>query len=38
MDEGKRFIALFVKRNEHQFHDTVGLTVKIVEYPIQAAA
>jgi hypothetical protein len=38
MDEGKRFIALFVNRNEHPFHDTVGLTVKIVEYPFQAAA
>ena len=38
MDEGKRFIALFVNRNEHPFHDTVGLTVKIVEYPYQVAA
>ena len=38
MDAGKRFIALFVSRNEHPFHDTVGLTVKIVEYPFQAAA
>jgi len=31
MDKGKRFIALFVNRNEHPFHDTVGLTVKISE-------
>ncbi|MFZ0451945.1 MAG: HIRAN domain-containing protein [Desulfatiglandaceae bacterium] len=31
MDQGKRFIALFVNRNEHPFHDTVGLTVKISE-------
>jgi len=38
MDAGRRFIALFVNRNEHPFHDTVGLTVKVVEYPFQAAA
>jgi len=38
MDEGKRFIALFVQRNESPFHDTLGLTVKIVEYPCQMAA
>ena len=38
MDGGGRFIALFVNRNEHPFHDTVGLTVKIVEYPYQVAA
>jgi hypothetical protein len=38
MDEGKRFIALFVNRNEHPLFDTLGLTVKIVEYPFQAAA
>ena len=38
MDAGRRLIALFVNRNEHPFHDTVGLTVKIVEYPFQAAA
>lgn len=31
MDSGKRFIAMFVSRNESPFHDTVGLTVKIVE-------
>jgi single-stranded-DNA-specific exonuclease len=38
MDEGKRYIALFVNRNEHPFHDTIGLTVKIVEYPYEVAA
>ena len=38
MDAGRRLIALFVNRNEHPFHDTVGLTVKIAEYPLQAAA
>ena len=38
MDAGKNLFALFVSRNEHPFHDTVGLTVKIVEYPYQAAA
>lgn len=38
MDAGRRLIALFVNRNEHPFHDTVGLTVKIVEYSYQAAA
>lgn len=38
MDKGKRFIALFVSRNEHPLFDTVGLTVKIVEYPYQQAA
>jgi single-stranded-DNA-specific exonuclease len=38
MDDGKNFIALFMSRNEHPLYDTVGLTVKIVEYPFQAAA
>ena len=38
MDAGRNLFALFVSRNEHPFHDTVGLTVKIVEYPLQAAA
>ncbi len=38
MDAGKNLFALFVSRNEHPFHDTVGLTVKIVEYSYQAAA
>ena len=38
MDNGKRFIALFVSRNEHSLHDTVGLTVKIVGYPYEVAA
>ena len=38
MDAGKNLFALFVSRNEHPFHDTLGLTVKIVEYPFQMAA
>ena len=38
MDGGRRFIALFVNRNEHPLFDKVGLTVKIVEYPYQVAA
>ena len=38
MDAGKIFMAFFVNRNEHPFHDTVGLTVEIVEHPLQAAA
>lgn len=38
MDKGKRFIALFVSRNEHPLFDTVGLTVKIVEYPYEGTA
>ncbi len=38
MDAGRRLIALFVSRNEHPLFDTVGLAVKIVEYPYQLAA
>ncbi len=38
MDAGRNLIALFVSRNEHPLFDTVGLTVKIVEYSYQAAA
>ena len=38
IDKGERYTALFVSRNKHPFHDTVGLTVKIVEYRSQAAA
>ena len=38
IDAGRKFIALFVNRNEHPLFDKVGLTVKIVEYPYQAAA
>lgn len=38
MDAGKNFIALFVTRNEHPHHDTIGLTVRVVEYPYQMAA
>jgi hypothetical protein len=38
MDAGRNLIALFVSRNEHSLFDTLGLTVKIEEYPFQAAA
>ena len=38
MDAGRRSIARFVNLNEHPLFDKVGLTVKIVEYPYQAAA
>jgi HIRAN domain len=38
MDQGRQFIAFFVSRNEHPFHGTVGLTVRIEEYPCQEAA
>ena len=38
IDAGGNFIAQFVSRNEHPFHDIVGLTVRIVEYPYQMAA
>ena len=38
IDRGERYTALFVSCNKHPFHSTVGLTVKIVEYPCQAAA
>ena len=38
IDGGRRLIALFVNRNEHPHFDKVGLTVKIVEYPLQVAA
>ena len=31
MDSGRKFQAYFVKRNEHLYHDKVGMTVKIVE-------
>jgi len=31
MDAGRRFLALFVKRNEAFRYDTVGLTIEIVE-------
>jgi hypothetical protein len=31
MDEGREFLALFVRRNESPYHETVGLMVKIVE-------
>lgn len=32
MDVGRRFMAEFVSLNSSPFHDTVGLTVKIIEY------
>jgi HIRAN domain len=38
MDSGRRFIAIFVCRNEHPLHKTVGLTVRIEECPLQKAA
>ena len=31
MDSGRNFRAYFVQRNEHPYHDQVGMTVKIVE-------
>ena len=31
MDSGRSFLAFFVQRNESPYHDTVGMTVKIVE-------
>lgn len=31
MDSGRSFQAYFVQRNESPYHDTVGMTVKIVE-------
>jgi len=31
IDEGKRFLAYFVRRNESPSHSIVGLTVKIIE-------
>jgi len=31
MDLGRTFLAIFVQRNESSYHDTVGMTVKIVE-------
>jgi hypothetical protein len=33
MDEGKKFLAFFVRRNEHPRHKRVGLTVRIEEIP-----
>jgi hypothetical protein len=38
MDAGRKFIAKFISRNESPFHDTVGLTVEVVEYRIRKAA
>ena len=37
MDTGRDFLALFVSRNKHPHHKTMGLTVKIVEYPHDTA-
>ena len=31
MDSGRTFLAIFVQRNESVYHETVGMTVKIVE-------
>ena len=33
MDAGRKFRAEFITRNEHPLHDTVGLTIRIVEMP-----
>lgn len=38
MDAGKTFYTKFVHRNESPFHDTVGLTIEIVEYRLRKAA
>jgi hypothetical protein len=38
VENGRRFIAYFVCRNEHPLHKTVGLTVRIEECPYQEAA
>lgn len=38
MDRGERFMAFFVSRNEHPLHNTVGLTVRVEEYPYLQAA
>ena len=31
MDSGRNFLAYFVQRNESPYHETVGMTVKIIE-------
>ena len=31
MDSGRNFRAYFVQRNEHPYHDQVGMKIKIVE-------
>jgi hypothetical protein len=31
MDAGRDFLALFVRRNQSPYHETVGLMVKIIE-------
>jgi hypothetical protein len=31
LDEGRTFLAMFVRRNEHPAEELIGLTVKIVE-------
>jgi hypothetical protein len=31
MDAGREFMALFVRRNESRYHETVGLMVQIIE-------
>ena len=38
MDAGKRFLAFFVKRNEHPRHKWVGLEVRIEQVPGEEAA
>jgi len=31
MDNGRKFLAEYLCRNKHLYHDTVGLTIRIVE-------
>ena len=31
MDAGRKFTAEFVSKNQSPFHDTIGMTVKIIE-------
>ena len=38
MDQGREFTAFFVRLNRHPYKSTVGLTVRIEEYPYEAAA
>ncbi|RJR51788.1 MAG: hypothetical protein C4576_03305 [Desulfobacteraceae bacterium] len=38
IDSGRNFLAFFVSTNKHPRYDTVGMTVRIEEVPISAAA
>ena len=33
MDNGHKLVAVFVSLNQHPYHETVGLTVRIIERP-----